>query len=196
MLPSPSVTSSFSRQSRPRHARAKVASGGLRGYTGFKVFEKPGGTRDFSLFEREARQSSALTQTNSDTIVSGFGAGYYIGAQVEGLRGAHSRSAGVIEFIGANANGGAAGPNFNGILTRADTGNPTGIGLDAGIGVGLILTNATNVTQTYGTVMTTNVSIGPFGGTFGIDSNGIWTLTGGVSKGWGFGITQYPVTTH
>ena len=68
MLPSLTPTSSFSRQSRPRPARPKVASGGLRGYTGSRLFEMRCGTRDFSLFERQPRQDVPSAQTGTQTV--------------------------------------------------------------------------------------------------------------------------------
>lgn len=41
----------------------KVASGGLKGYTGSTLFEMPCGTKDFHLFERKPRQDAASAQT-------------------------------------------------------------------------------------------------------------------------------------
>lgn len=151
--------------------------------------------RDKYHFADRVSQGIAWCGGVTSKIARGFGAGYYAGAQVEALRAAHSRGVGIMEFIGTDANGRLAGPNFNGILTKADTGNPAGIGLNAGGGCGLVVTNATNVSQMYGTVLTTNISFGPIGATFGKDASGIWTGTLGISKGWGVGVTRYNVTT-
>lgn len=66
MFPTPEPTSFLSRQSRPRGARQKVASGGLRGYTAPKLFEKPGASRDFALFRRQVRRDAVMAQTGAD----------------------------------------------------------------------------------------------------------------------------------
>ena len=62
MLPSPAQTSSFSRL---RPARRKGASGGLRGYTGFTVFEKPCSTREYAPFPTKPCWSAALSQSGT-----------------------------------------------------------------------------------------------------------------------------------
>jgi len=65
MFLSPAPTSSFSRQGRPRPARPKVASGGLRGYTGSTFIEKRCGTREIALRGWETRWSAALAQSGT-----------------------------------------------------------------------------------------------------------------------------------
>jgi hypothetical protein len=67
MFPSPAPTSSFSRQGRPRPARPKVASGGLKGYTGSTFIEKRCGTREIALRGWEPRWSAALSQSEQES---------------------------------------------------------------------------------------------------------------------------------
>jgi hypothetical protein len=70
MLPSPAQTSSFSRLSCLRPARRKGASGGLGGYTGSTLFEKPGSTREYALFPTKPCWSAALAQSGTSSLSS------------------------------------------------------------------------------------------------------------------------------
>ena len=108
MLPSSAQTSFFSRQGRPRPARPKVASGGLKGYTGSKLFEMPCGTKDFSLFERKPRQGAALAQSGT----SGSGSGGGPGAKTETGKKADDQKKGFFDsgFLHGLKTGDGSGP--------------------------------------------------------------------------------------
>ena len=64
MISPSTTTSSFSRQGRPRPARRKGASGGLGGYTGSTIFEKPCSTRQYAPFPTKPRWGVAKAQTS------------------------------------------------------------------------------------------------------------------------------------